>query len=108
MTARATEKRQRDIREAYKLMLNSIDDPALEGVEIGRLNKAFALALSSDPLTKYKTTVEICECPDQGYRMRFICKHRLALMLRNRAQLFLAIWSGIKLNDLKAENFGVG
>jgi len=96
-----TKKQLADIRFTYGYILSELNLRELEGVERGRLDKALTLAISDDPLTKYKTCWETCECADQGYRMSYICKHRLALMLRHRTQVVLCIFSGQKLYDSK-------
>lgn len=98
-TKRETAKRASDIRFTFDYLVKQLGDRELDGVEIGRLQKALPIALSDDPLKKYKTTWTTCECPDQGYRMRFICKHRLALMLRNRPTVVQIVWMGESLYD---------
>ena len=103
MTQREIAKRQKDIRFAYTYLVEQLALPELEGVDRGRLDRALELALSSDPLTKYKTCWGTCECPDQGYRMRYICKHRLAYMMRRRSRTVMILWSGIRLYDSTEE-----
>lgn len=72
------------ITKVYKFILDNMSNPAFAGcVERGRLDRAYQLAISNDPLTKYGTTWEECKCKDAEFHETLICKHRLAFMLRN-------------------------
>jgi hypothetical protein len=55
-------------------------------IEPGRLAKASDIAFFNKSTNKkYKTTLHRCECYDSAYRsIQYICKHRLALLLKYR------------------------
>jgi hypothetical protein len=96
---------EKDIRTVYAKMTENISLPSMRGLEQGRIDRGFELALSSDPLTKYQTTWEKCLCPDSGYRgIRYICKHRLAYMMRRPDKLDFLIFVDEPLFDSK-ENY---
>lgn len=62
-------------------------------VDPGRLKRALGLAQSDDPLTKYYTTLQGCTCPDAQMRGgSFICKHRLAMLMRNPTEAAIKIY----------------
>jgi hypothetical protein len=52
-------------------------------ITVERLNKALGIALSSNYNRPYYTTVDTCTCPDAVKRTNIVCKHRLALMLKD-------------------------
>ena len=60
---------------------------AKEGaIDPRRLNRALGLALRKEPASGYHTTLRSCDCRDAEIHPRVICKHRLALMLKRRAE----------------------
>ncbi len=50
-------------------------------LDAGRLNRALGVAQSRQERT-YHTTSTRCDCPDSTYRPGFVCKHRIALVLK--------------------------
>ena len=92
--------RVQNIRFCYDEMTKNITLPSMRGLEQGRLDRALELALSADSLKKYDTTWGTCLCPDAGYRgITWICKHRLAYMMRRRERLAIVLYLDEPLYD---------
>jgi len=72
---------KRSVFKVYNILRHDVKDtPA---ITISRLNKALGIVQSKRYDKPYYTTMTSCTCPDSMQRGYFVCKHRLALMLRN-------------------------
>lgn len=73
-----------DKRSIFKIY-NSLrkDSKEVPTITLSRLNKALGIVMSKKYDRPYYTTMSSCTCPDAIQRGFFVCKHRLALMLKN-------------------------
>jgi len=55
-------------------------------LERRRLNRALGLAMRKAYVPTYHTTLRGCSCRDAEIHPGVICKHRLSLMLKKRAE----------------------
>ena len=60
-------------------------------LEVNRVHKAMGLALKKvliGDTRPYNATIKTCDCPD-SCKTNFVCKHRIALMIEQRANELL-------------------
>jgi len=77
--------------KAFRSRLFAVYNKARHAVALGRLerrrlDRALGLALRKHQMPKYHTTLRGCSCRDAEIHPGTICKHRLCLMLKKRAE----------------------